>query len=179
MITRNTKLYKINFNQNNKKEEAYYRDLSVLEMSFLSNIKNDAIRCEMAANLAIYERDPSDIPIGVKLQIGREVLTKDSEILSSKQLFEITISELRDKLKNDDYMIAIKYILATIPGQSFTDLIKLNLKDILELVCLCESITGKPIFDTKKRGLVNTKNLPDDGKSLQEKMNELNSFVPR
>lgn len=181
-MTRNTKLYKTSFMRNSEKIEVLYRDLTTLELSFLFNIKNDISRYDMAASVAIYNYNPSEVPIGVKVKIGEEILSKALEIVNDIQLLEISVSEFRESVKKDDVMMCIKYILSIIPGQSFTDLLNLNFKDLIELVCLCEEITGKSIFTfggKKGTTLINPKNLPDDGKSLQQKMDELNNFVGR
>lgn len=171
--TRNTKLYKVNYNDQGIKKEIIYRDLTNLEYSFLSNIKNDALRVEMAGKTVI---DEIDIPIGTLLLIGKKVLDNITDLLSSEELFNITLDEFKNNIKNDNIMMAIKQILCVLPGQSFTDLLNLNIKDLLELIVLCEEIQGKPIL---KRGGVKLKhNLTDeDKKSLQQKMNELNKFV--
>lgn len=178
-MTKNTHLYKIQCVINKKKQNIYYRDLTAIEYLFISNIKNEAFKEDLAGRTAIFDCDPDKIPFSKRMIIGRDCLDRVKQLLSSNQLFEITINELREKIKRDDFMIAIKYILMYLPGQSYTDLLKLNIIDILELVCLCEQIYNKPLFEfgQKKHGLVNTKNLLDDGKSLQDKMNALNKFV--
>lgn len=179
-MTRNTKLYKISCLVGKQKQDVYYRDLTALEYTYLSNLKNNVIKYEMAARNVILKTDPDKIPIGPLLKIGEDAYNKISSFMNPEnhQLFDITISEFRESLKTDDIMIMIRYILTCIPGQSFTDLIKLNIKDLIEIVCMCEVMVGKPIFGgTKKHGLVNKASLPDDGKSLQEKMNALNKFV--
>lgn len=180
MLTRNTKLYKTSFNRGSEKVEVYYRDLTVLELSFLSNIKNDIVRYDLAGSTSIYNLDPSIVPIGTKIKIGEEILTKSSELANDIQLLEITVSEFRDSIKKDDVMMAIKFILMILPGQSVTSLLKLTHKDLVELVCLCEEISGKQIFTfggKKGTTLINPKNLPDDGKSLQQKIDELNNHL--
>ena len=172
MLTRNTKLYKIT-SSGKKKKDILYRDLNSIEYAFLNNIKNQAIRAEIAGYISIYNSDPNDVPLGIKIQIGNDVISRVESLLTSKQLFEITVNEFRDHIKHDDALMAIKQILSCLPGQSITELLKLNIKDLLEIVCLCELLINKPLFDFhgKRSGLVNTKDLPDDGKSLQEKMN--------
>jgi hypothetical protein len=178
MFTRNTKLYKISCVIDKKKTEVYYRDLNTLEYSFLSNIKNEGVKYDIAGRQVIYQLDPDKVPFVVRMKIGEDVLKRINGLLESSQLFEITINEFRESLKKDDAMIAIKNILTYLPGQSFTELLKLNIKDLLELVCLCEYITGKQIFDIgKKHGLINTNKLPDEGKSLQEKMNKISAHL--
>lgn len=177
-ITRNTKLYKLTTTIHKKKVDILYRDLNALEYAFLNNIKNNIVKTEMAGRTVLFNKDPDSLPYGILLQIGEDILQRTADFLDDTQIFEITIKDFRESLIKDDAMIAIKHILTYMPGQSFTDLIKLNMKDLLELVCLCEFIAGKPILDVgKKHGLINKSKLPDDGKSLQEKMNALNTFV--
>jgi hypothetical protein len=182
MLTRNTRLYRTSFTRGTEKTEVYYRDLSTLELSFLSNIKNDTVRYDLAGQTAIYNISPDLVPFGTRSRIGEEVLVKAETLINDPQLLEISVKEFRDNIKKDDVMMCMKYILSVLPGQSFTDLIKLNHKDLIELICLCEEITGKQIFNfgsigKKRTTLVNPKTLPDDGKSLQQKIDELNSHL--
>lgn len=179
-MTRNTKIYKMYFNKGQEKKEIYYRDLNTLELAFLSNIKNDTIRLEMAGVTALYNCDASEIPIGIKIQIGEKVIETSQEIINDMQLLEVYVTEFRTSIKSDDVMMCLKYILSILPGQSFTDLLKLNFKDLIELVCLCEDITGKNIFKfggKKGINLINPHTLDDDGQSLQQKMDSLNSHL--
>ena len=178
-MTRNTHLYKTQYVKDKKKHDIYYRDLTSLEYTFLNNIKNIAVKNDMAGRIAIWETDPDIVPFGTRMIIGRDAISRIDNLLSSKQIFEITINEFRENIKKDDFLMAIKNILMCIPGQSFTDLLNLTITDLLELSCVCELIIGKPLFDTgnKKSGLLNPKTLPDDGKSLQEKMDALNSHL--
>lgn len=171
--TRNTKLYKITYNDNGIKKEVIYRDLTNLEYSFLSNITNDVLKVEMAGKTVVED---SNIPIGTILRIGKQVIDNVTNLLGSEELLNITIGEFKNNIKNDSIMIYIREILSILPGQSFTELLNLNLKDLIELVVLCEEIQGKPIF--KRSGIKLKHNLTDDDKkSLQQKMNELNKFV--
>ena len=178
-MTRNTHLYKTQYSIGKKKHDVYYRDITALEYTFFNNIKNQAVRDDMIGRLVIYQTDPDKVPFGTRIIIGRDVMSRVDSILASRQLFEISINEFREKIKQDDFLMAIKNILMCLPGQSFTDLLNLTINDLLELACLCELIVGKPIFETghKKGGLVNTKTLPDDGKSLQQKMDALNNHL--
>lgn len=180
-MTRNTKLYKVSCTIDKKKQDIYYRDLNALEYSFLSNIKNDLTKKEMAAKTVIIKMDPDKVPFGTLLKIGEDIIGRLDMFLESPQLFDISINEFREGIKKDDAMLLIGHIMTFFPGQSFTELIKLNIKDLIELVCLCEHVIGKPIFDNGKKqqhhGLINKSKLPDDGKSLQEKMNALNGHL--
>ncbi|MCK9429444.1 MAG: hypothetical protein M0R17_05530 [Candidatus Omnitrophica bacterium] len=177
-MTRQTKLYKISAMVNKTKQNIFYRDLTANEYTFINNIKNLAIKEDIAGRTAIYNYDPDKLSLGVRIQIGRDALSRVDNILSSKQIFEITISEFRASIKSDDFMLLIKQILSCLPGQSYIDLLNLTLKDLIELACLCELLIGKPLFDSgKKGGLVNPKNLEDNGKSLQDKMNKLHGVT--
>lgn len=176
-ITRNTQLYKITYKLNNNPHELIFRDLTAVEYNFISNIKNDALKVEMAGKLVIDNYNDK-IPIGTILKVGKTVIDNVTEILNSQELFDITISNIKDDIKKDDFMMLIKNILMVIPGQSFTDLIKLNLKDLIELLCLCEEIVGKPILKSSKHKTTLKKAFSEeDQKSLQQKMNELTSFI--
>jgi hypothetical protein len=179
-MTRQTKLYKTSFNNKNEKVEVYYRDLTVLEISFLSNIKNDIVRYDLAGVTAIYNIDSDKVPFGTRVKIGEEALSRSLELVNDQTMLEISVSDFRDSIKKDDVMMSLKYILSILPGQSFTELLKLTHKDLVELICLCEEISGKQIFNFGKRkgtNLINPTSLPDDGKSLQQKIDALNSHL--
>lgn len=181
-MTRKTKLHSLT----QMGLRVIYRDLNLRETTLLLGIKNETVRCEMAAKLAVIEpTDTKGIPIGVMLQVGNNTLINSTKVASDKELCEIIIKEYRAELGEDSSspLALIAEILKVLPGQSFTDLLELTYEDIIELVCLCEKIKGVRIFafgePAKKKGnrLVNTRDLPDDGKSLKEKMAELNSIL--
>lgn len=182
-MTKNTKLHKIK----HAGKAIIYRDLVAEEVCFLHNIKNETIRFEFAAKLAIQEpTDTKEIPWPILLQIGSNTLNNSSRVLRSKDLFEITVKEFRQNLEREDLgpMPLIGEILKALPGQSITDLLKLTYVDLIEIACLCEKIRGIQILNVgkvfgKKKGvkLVDPKSLPDDGKSLRRKMEELNAFL--
>lgn len=182
-MTRKTKFHSLTYNN----IKIIYRDLNVREIGLLLGIKNLAIRCEMAAKLAIIEpTNLNDIPIGIIAQVGNNAILNSTKVFSDKELFEIAVKEYRTDIGGDNLnaLTLIGEILKVLPGQSFTDLLNLTYEDLIELACLCESIKGSKIFSFgeppgKKKGtkLVNTSELPDKGKSLREKMAELNSFL--
>lgn len=182
-MTKNTKLRKITYND----QKIVYKDLTALEIATIDNIKNESIKYETAAKLSIVEpTDTIDIPIGILIQIGRNSYKNSVVPLGDQELFEITVAEFRERLRDEGSspVPLIAEILKVLPGQSFTDLMKLTYLDLLELVCVCERIKGEQILTVKKglpnkKGfkLVNTKDLPDDGKSLQQKMADLNNAL--
>lgn len=181
-MTRNTKLHKIATD----KLTIIYRDLTVKEVGFLNGINNQTLKYEFAAKLSIIEpTDTKDIPIGLLIQVGQNTYKNSVNCSIDKDLFEIKTKEFRNLLESDmaSPLPLISEIIKSVPGQSITDLLELTYEDLLELVCLCEKIREKQILNistgVKKKGmkLVNTKDLPDDGKSLKEKMAELNSAL--
>lgn len=182
-MTRNTKLYKVT----HKNQEIIYRDLTVAELGVLDKIKADTSKFEFAAHLALVKpTDTNGIPFGVLIQIGRNAYINSYKI-KDKNVFELTVEELRKGFDadSDSPMPLIEEIIKAMPGQSATDLMNLTFKDLIELVCLAERIRGIQILNAGKvqkqrqKGakLVDTSELPDDGKSLQQKMAELNAAL--
>jgi hypothetical protein len=86
-ITRNTHLYKTHCLINKKKQDIYYRDLTSLEYTFLNNIKNTAIRDDLAGRTAIFQFDPDKVPFGTRIIIGRDVLRLNLEKVLKKMIF--------------------------------------------------------------------------------------------
>lgn len=179
-MTRNTSLHKLKFG----KDSVTFRDLNVQEVAFLQNIKNESVRNEMAAKASMIDPE-QNLPWPILQQVGERALTHSTKVTTDKQLFEITVRECRDKLAIDTDLSLISHIIRIFPGESVVELLKLTHKDLIELVCLAESMTNSQIFTIKgspvrkKKGvkLVNPHELPDDGKGLQDKMNELNSML--
>lgn len=181
-MTRKTSLYKIKVN----KQTIIYRDLSVLEVSYLSNIKKEIIRKEMAAKIAIIEpTDLENISWPILQRVGANALDNSTKWVTDKQLFEILVKEYREGLQDGTSPLSmIRHILQVFPGQSITELLKLTWKDLVEIVCLAELTIGKKIFDvsglvTQRKGssLLQPNAFEDDGESLQEKMNALNASL--
>jgi hypothetical protein len=181
-MTRKTSLYKIK----SDKKTIVYRDLTVLEISYLSNIKNDLTRKEMAAKIAIIEPlDSSDIPWPILQKIGDNTLSNSVKWIQDKQLFEILVKECREDIKEGTSPLAmIRQILQVFPGQSITELLKLTWRDLVEIACMAEITLGKKIFDVgglpvqrKGSSLMQASAFEDDGQSLQEKMNALNASL--
>jgi len=182
-MTKNTTFYRIK----NKDKEIIYKDLSVLDLSYLENIKSDVMRNELAAKASIVSpTNLEEIPWPILQQIGRNVIENSVKYISDKQLFEILVKEYRDSLTEGGSPLSmIRYIMLAFPGQSVTELLKLTWKDLVELVCLSEEVLGKKIFNvggsapTPKKGsrLANFKYFDEDGKSLQDKMSELNNIL--
>lgn len=180
-MTRNTKIYKTSFKEKNKTIEVRFRTLSALEITFFDNIKNYDLRNELAGKTAIINIDSSKVPWPILMKIGEDVYYQSTKDVSDVQLLEICIKDFREKIKSDYVLVAIKDIIEAFPGQSITELLKLTPLDLIELVCLAEAVLKRPLFtvgDPKRRGgLIDPRKLPDDGKSLQEKMNDLNKYL--
>lgn len=180
-MTRNTVLRKIKFDN----QVVVYRDLTVLELTHLDNIKNEATKFERAAQLAIVERPNVSLPWNILFQIGQKAIAHSTKYVNDRDLFEITVKDIRRQFsESDSPLILIGKILEAFPGQSIVELQNLTHKDLIELGCLVESMTQRPIFKvkgapTRKKGasLVNPSEFADDGKSLQEKMTELNNAL--
>lgn len=181
-MTRKTSLYRIK----SGKQTIVYRDLTVLEISYLANIKNELTKREMAAKVSIVEpTDVSDIPWPILQKIGENCVTNSVKWIQDKQLFEILVKECREEIKEGSSPLAmIRQILQVFPGQSITELLKLTWRDLVEIACMAELALGKKIFDVgglpvqrKGSSLMQAGAFEDDGKSLQEKMNALNASL--
>lgn len=178
--TKNTTLHKIKYD----KTTVVFRDLTINEVCFLKNIKEEVYKQEYAGTFAIVEpTDTTSIPWAIKLQVGQRAIFNSTKTLNDKDLFEVTVKEYRQQLEKDTTspMPLMIEILKVLPGQSITELLNMTYNDLIEIACVCESLSGKQILNvekgfTKKKGikLLDPKTLPDDGKSLQEKMTELN-----
>jgi hypothetical protein len=181
-MTKNTKLYKTTFKKDKKTVDVYFRDLTILELEFLNNIKNEIIKNEIAGKISVYNMEANKVPFPTLVMIGEQAISYSNKEVNDITLLEIFVSESREKLKEHYLYIGLKDILEAFPGQSITDLLKLTPRDIFELMCLAELILKRPLFKFggfKKQGrtLVNPSQFPDDGKSLQEKMDELNQHL--
>lgn len=175
-MTRNTKLYILKDGD----KEYTFRDLSILELQYLSNIKNDVVRSEEAARFALIDKN-QEIPWQILINIGQKVFDYSNKCIESDDSFELIVREYRDKIKGDFSLECIKKIVQFFPGQSITDLLNLTYKDLIELVCFCETVSGEELFNVdvknnKKKGmnLINPSSLPDGGKSIQDQIRRLN-----
>lgn len=180
-MTRNTRTYRAKF----KDLVVEFRDLTTLELSFLSNIKNHVYRYDMAAYKAIINPSPDSVPWAKRINIGEQLFDLSTDCMTDVQLLEVTVSEFRDKANGDEVLLAIKAILDAFPGQSIDGLLNMTHRDLIELACLAESYTGKTIYNigkVNKKGmkLVNPNELPDsDKETLQQKMDALNKHLGR
>ncbi len=183
-MTKNTTFYRIK----HQNKEILYKDLSVSTLCYLENIKNEVNRNELAAKASIISpTNLEEIPWPILQQVGRNAIENSVKYISDKQLFEILVKEYREGLTDGSSPLSmIKHIMVAFPGQSITELLKLTWKDLVELVCLSEEVIGKRIFNVggapaapRRKGsrLVNSSLFTNDGKSLQEKMNELNNIL--
>lgn len=177
-MTRNTKLHVFT----SKGKKILFRDLTVEELAFLKGIKSDANRCEIAGKLALYNSEDKNIGWAVLMQIGQNAIDKSESLLDHQITFEMTLRELRESVDKDVVLVAIGSILKVLPGQSITDLLKLTMKDLLEIVVICEKITGSVLIDTNVTSkkptmkLADTSSLsPEQNKSLRQQIAKLNS----
>lgn len=182
MNTKHTKLHRTSIPQG----EILFRDLSVGEVAFLTNIKSDVRRNEFAAEAAIVKKpDSIDVPWPVLQQIGSSAMNHSLKYVNDKQLFEIAVKESREDVNNGTTPLGlISHIVKAFPGTSLLELLNMTFRDLIELTCLAEAVTESKVFNVagspiRKKGtkLVNPAALEDDGKSLQEKMSELNASL--
>lgn len=182
-MTVNTTLHKVKYGN----KTAIYRDLTVLELSYFSNIKNEVVRKEMVAKACIIDpMNGENIPWPILQQIGNSAIEQSQKWTSDKQLFEILVKQFRESISQGDTTYGmIRKIVEVFPGQSITDLLNLTWKDLVELVCLAEDMCGKRIFNVgaiptvKRRGvkLASVQDSNYDEASLQRKMDELNAAL--
>jgi hypothetical protein len=179
-MTRNTKFYKITATINNEKKDIYYKDLTTIEMSVLNNIKNEVVRKQMAAELSVYNIDPEIVPFPIKLQIGEDILFRSGQVISDKDILDITVQQFRTSIKDGDPVLSwLSHLTRFYPGTSINDFLHMNYKDLIELVVLGEEMTNTSVFGSKKKGvnLVNPNNLEDGGKALREQIRTLNNSI--
>lgn len=185
-MTRNTRLYKFKFKLNGEDTDVIFRDLTALELSFLGNLKDHSTQEEMAGRIAIENINSDNVPWPVRVQIGQKALEYSNEIVSNSKLEEIIVKELRQSIEYDYIFYLISIIKRVFPTESIIDLMNLTVKDLIELVVFAEKfIDKKLILETdplptqrkKSRKLINPRDLPDQGASLQEAINKLNHIA--
>lgn len=167
-----------------------FRDLTVLELSYLGNVKNEVMRFDMAAKVCIVEpSDLENIAWPILQKVGSSAIDHSTKWVADSQLFEVLVKESRKELSEGaGPLVMIRKIMEVFPGQSITELLKMTWKDLVSLSCLAEQASGKKIFSVaggptiqrKSSRLVNQQAFDEDnGQSLQEKMNALNSALGR
>lgn len=167
---------------NGKQENVLFRDLTAGELGFLDGIKNDASRAEIAGRLSLYD-SKQEVPWAILMQIGQKAIDYSKSLYSDDVVFEMTVKDIRQNITNDVIITSILFILKVLPGQSYTELLKLTPKDLIELVCLCEKIIDQPLLefgDKKKSGmnLVNPEKLtPAQAKTLRQRIASLNNSI--
>jgi hypothetical protein len=173
-MTRNTKFYKTK-----GADPIYYRDLTTNELTVLGNIKNPVVRQEMAATLTIINKDPETVPFEAKVQIGEDIIYRSNLIFQDPAILDVTINEFRKNITEGEAIVAwLTHITKYFPGTSVVDLLNLTPKDLIELVVLCEEISGDKIFGSKqkKMNFVNPENLSDNNKkALRDQIRNLNT----
>lgn len=162
--------------------DVLFRDLTAGEIGFLEGIKNDASRAEIAGRLSLYN-STIEVPWVILMQIGQKAIDSSRRLYSDDVVFEMTVKDIRQNITDDVILTSILFILKVLPGQSYTELLKLTPKDLIELVCLCEKIIDQPLLDfgeKKKTGmsLVNPDKLtPEQAKTLRQRIASLNNSV--
>lgn len=181
-MTRNTQLFKVKNGDN----ELICRDLTAIEISFLSNIKSVSMQREMAGRMCVMNVDPDTLKWQLVVQLGQTILERSNEIINNEKLEEIVINELRESVDYDYAFYLISKIKKVFPTESILELLNLNYKDLLELVVFAEKVSGQQILLSKEeqtkhikkgRKLINPHDLPDGGASIQEAINKLNTRV--
>lgn len=179
-MTRNTKFYRTK-----GADPVYYRDLTTNELTVLSNIKNNVVRNEMAANLAIINKDPDTVSFETKVQVGEDIMYRSNLIFQDAAILDVTINEFRSQINDGEPITAwLTHITKYFPGTSIVDLLNLTPKDLIELVVLCEEMSGEKIFGSKqkKMNFVSPENLSDTNKkALRDQIRNLNNQmgIPR
>ncbi len=146
-MTRNTKFYKVTIDGYD--DTIIYRTLSVKELGIVNGIQNPAYKNEMAAKLGITEGYSTNIHFTAINQIGIAILSKSTEIIADKDLFDIVVDTYRTSVQDDTTLGLIKQILSVLPNLTLDFLLDQTYADLVELVCLCEGICGKKIFQRR------------------------------
>lgn len=174
-MTRNTKLFKITLDNG---KEIQYRTLNITELQYISTIVNQAHQNETAARLAIVKGDIEYANFTVIHQIGKHVLDNSWFVVTDNEMFTLTIEDFRVKVENDTGLNMILEIMKVIPTTSFEYLSSLTFTDLIELMCICEKITkkklfnintiqqNKPIQDIKPKPMLKTNSKPMDNELL-------------
>ena len=180
-LTRNTKLYK---SSDGKDVEIIYRTLNVTEISVLDNINHPYTKAETAYELGyISGNEPNFFS---KHQIGLDIIKSSTIELNNATLLGLTVDDFRASVK-DDQILTLSLAITNTMNISFEYLQTLTYLDLIELGALCESITNKKIFTvgggSSSQPLSNktvnddgSQFFQDDGKSLQDKMKEMQDF---
>lgn len=184
-MTRNTKIHHFYIN----KDEYLIRDLNVNELNILDKMKNDNIKFDMAARMALINNDPDSINWQVLQQIGAYILSKSYGPLGDELLREIAIDTLRDNIPKDSTLILISHIISVFPSESILKLLELTYQDLLELTVFAEIYSGKKLLNVNttnsnklKRGPSGKLEFPDEpGVTLADKMRNQKSLydIPR
>jgi len=181
-MTRNTRLFRIKFSTG----AVTARSLTVEEVAYLDRLANYAKKCELAATMSIMDSTINNYRLEI-FKIGEAVLENSVSIIHDPELFELTVQEFRNKVNNDTVSKMMLELMSKVPGTTFDFLLSRTHEDLMELMCMCEVITGKKSFNFSKSDN-NTAKFPenfktitrddgrtyfeDDGKSIQEKMKE-------
>jgi len=176
-LTRQTKLYKSTFDD----KEVIYRTLNITEINVINNISNTYYKYDVAYDLAVINKD-DEINYLIKQQIGKDIIESSALSLSDDMILSLTVDGFRESVKNDFTLTLIPQIMNVL-NVNLEYLLSLTIDDLIELTALCEIMTNKKIFkdiDMPKEDVAikndNPQFFPEDGKSLQDKMKELEGF---
>jgi len=146
-MTKNTKFYKAKVEGSD--DTIIYRTLTVKELGIVNGIQNPAYKNELTAKLGITEGYSTDLHYTAINQIGIDILNKSTEIMTDKDLFDIVVDTYRASVQDDTTLELIKHILTVMPNLSIQYLLDQTYADLIELVCFCENVSGKKIFQRK------------------------------
>jgi len=177
-LTRNTKLCKSTGGEN---IEVIFRSLTITEMHVIDKINSSFHKAEIAFELGYISGGKPNFL--VQQEIGRDVIMISTVEMNNETLFSLTVDEYRSSIDNDMMLTLIQHVLNILPGTSIEYLFSLTHLDIIELAAMCEKISNKKIFNNgqsqsqsheikQEEGFF----AEDDGKSLQDKMKEMEKF---
>jgi len=198
-MTRKSKLLKVQYED----KDIYFRTLSIIELKCIDNVKNFAAKYELGAKFALSDgNDYIYLPWQMLQVIGKTSIERSQDVSSSKEVFDVTLRESIEGVKQDLFYSLILKILAKCPGMfSYTELLNQTMDDIIEISAGIEVVTGQKIIEfengkakkgmrlnpTAAEALSNTNTsitkgsdgktyFQDDGVSLMEKIKENQKF---
>jgi len=173
-LTRNTKLCKAT---NEDGVEIIFRSLTITELKVLDNIVSQFHKAEIAFELGYISGGKPNFFL--QQEIGRDIITASSLEINDETLFALTVDDMRASIDNDMIFNLIQHIISILPSTTIEYLLNLTYLDIIELAALCEKMSNKKIFTNTQSASIKREDgfLSDDsGKSLQDKMKEMEKF---
>jgi len=172
-LTRNTKLCKAT---DGADMEILFRSLTITELHVIEKLNSQFHKAEIAFELGyISGGKPNYL---VQQEIGRDIIAASSVEINNETLFSLTVDEFRASIEDDMTLTLIQHIMNILPGTSIEYLLSLTHLDIIELAAMCEKISNKKIFNNAPKTEIQQEKgfFEDDGKSLQDKMKEMDKF---